>query len=292
MPADDGIFSPHLVIQDLNDRHELGNDLFQISHGPFFQRLRQYRMVGISAGPGNHVDGFVHIQSPGSEKPDHLRNHHGGMGIIDLDHRIVRQVIEIASPGNTFIQDQLRSVADHKILLIDPQQPSVVVAVIRIQKQRQIPRDILLVKADPVRYDGFLHAVHVKEMKLVGPVFITCHFNIVHSGLQCQSPEGNRIRDIGFHKPALIFDPWIRSFLLQPVFKFLLEQPQVIIQPDPVAAHSQRGNRIQKARRKTTQSAVSERRLRLQLFDLAEVLSVFRKDIPRFLIDPQIDHVV
>ena len=129
-------------------------------------------------------------------------------------------------------------------------------------------------------------------MKLVGPVFITCHFNIVHSGLKRQSPEGNWIRDIGFHKPAPVFNPRIRSFLLQPVFKFLLEQPQVIIQPDPVAAHSQRSDGIQKARRKTAQTAVSKGRLRLQLFDLAEVFTVFRKDIPHFLIDPQIDHIV
>ena len=56
------------------------------------------------------------------------------MGIVDLDRRIVIQVMQIAAALYALLQYHLRARTDHKILLIDPQKPSRLITVIRIEE--------------------------------------------------------------------------------------------------------------------------------------------------------------
>ena len=76
------------------------------------------------------------------------------------------------------------------------------------------------------------------------------------------------------------------------IFKLLLKQAEMVVQTDSVTCQSECCDRIKETCRKTSESAVSERRLRLCLFDLADVLSVLLQHLFYFLINTEIDHVV
>ena len=71
-----------------------------------------------------------------------------------------------------------------------------------------------------------------------------------------------------------------------------MEQAEVIPQPHAVAGQVQRCQRIQEAGGQTAQTAVAQRRLRLDLFNVGKALSGSSQCIAGFLIQPQIDEVV
>ena len=120
------------IIQNLNNGHKLRHHLFQISNRPFLQRLSQNGMIGISTGLLYDLHCLVKVNSPLHEQPDQFRNHHRRMSIIDLNHRIIRQVMKGTALFHTLIQNQLGPITDHKILLIDAKLPPCLIAVIRI----------------------------------------------------------------------------------------------------------------------------------------------------------------
>ncbi len=102
--------------------------------GPFLQGFCQDGMVGISAGPGDDFHGFFKINAFFAQKTDQFRNYHGRMRVIDLDGGIIVKIMEITAPPGTFIQNQLCPGADHQILLVNPQETSVIITVVGIQK--------------------------------------------------------------------------------------------------------------------------------------------------------------
>ena len=128
------ILSAYLIIQHLDDRYKLRNHFFQIMHRPFFQCFCKNRMIGICACLLHDFNSIIHLDSTLCQQSDQLRNNHGRMGIIDLDHRIIWKIIQCTALCDTFIQNQLCGIADHKILLINTQFPSVFITVIRIQE--------------------------------------------------------------------------------------------------------------------------------------------------------------
>ena len=89
-------------------------------------------MIGIGTGFLHDLHSLVKVNAPSCQKTDQLRNNHGRMGIIDLNHCIIRQIVEIASFSFALIQNILRAAADHKILLVNPQLAAILVTVIRI----------------------------------------------------------------------------------------------------------------------------------------------------------------
>ena len=189
-------------------------------------------MIGISTGSLDDLHRLVKIDSPLHKQPDQLRNHHRRMSIINLNHRIIRQVMKITSLSHTLIQNQLCSIADHKILLIDPQLPSRLVTVVRIQKQRQVLPDLLLVKGNAFLHNSLIHTFHIKQMQPVCPVLIPCHRNIIQTRMHGQLPESNRVGYLPTNQPALILNPRIRHLLLKTILKLLLKQSHMVIQPD------------------------------------------------------------
>ena len=297
VPVDDGCafiveFSSYSVVQHLDDRHKLGYDLLKIGDGPFLKSLRKNRMVGIGAGSGYHVDGCVHIQAAGSEQADQLRYYHGRVRVVDLDHRVVREIIELASPGHALIQDELSAAADHEILLVNAQKPPLFVAVVRIEEESQVLFNVFLIKIDSVRCNGIIHGIQIKKVKPVGPVMVACHFDIVHSRSDLQAAEFHGIGHVSPVQPGLIFDPGVRRLLLEVILKYLLKKSQMIVQSDSVSGQAQRSDGIQEAGGQTSQSAVSQRGFRLKLFNLAQILSVILQNLLYFSINPEVNQIV
>ena len=164
------------------------------------------------------------------------------MGIVNLNNRVFIQIIQIAALSRTLIQDKLRAIAHHKILLINPKFSSGLIAVIRIQEQGNILRNILFIKLNAILNNSLVYRIHIKKPQLIRTVLITCHSNLIHPGLKGKLSKLNGIGYICLLQPGLRLNPWILHLLLQIIFKFLFKQPQMIVQANTLATVSERSN--------------------------------------------------
>ena len=80
-------------------------------------------MVGIRAGIGDNLYCLFEFDPLLCQQADQFRNYHTWMGVIDLNRRIICQIVKLASPGHTLLQDQLCSCRNHQILLVNTQSP-------------------------------------------------------------------------------------------------------------------------------------------------------------------------
>ena len=109
-------------VQFLYDGNYLGNCLFNIGQGPFFQCLGQNGMIGIGAGIANHLDSLIHCKTFfQSQNTYQFRNDKGGMGIVDLNCGVFCHTTQIAALFLQFFQYEPGSVGAQKILLVDSQ---------------------------------------------------------------------------------------------------------------------------------------------------------------------------
>ena len=89
-------------------------------------------MVGISTGLCHDLDRFFHADSLLHQKADEFRDYHAWVGIVDLDGRIISQIMQITAALYGFVQDQVSGIADHEILLVNTEDTSGFVGVIRV----------------------------------------------------------------------------------------------------------------------------------------------------------------
>ena len=113
------VFAHHAAVQFVDDRKKLRNCLFQEMNRPFFQCLRKDRVVCVRAGLRYDLDRLIHQNSALHQKTDQLRNHHARVCIVDLDCRVLIQLVQIAASCQRLVDDELCRIADHKILLVD-----------------------------------------------------------------------------------------------------------------------------------------------------------------------------
>ena len=144
------VFLLCLCIQLMDDRQQVWNYFLEVIDRPFLQCLGKDGMVRVSAGFAYNIDGFLHGKASLLQQADQLRNHHGRVGIVDLDHNVIIQLVQIVALLLAFHQDELCAVAYHEILLVDTKQLSGTVAVIRVEEQCQVFLDLMLVKVDAV----------------------------------------------------------------------------------------------------------------------------------------------
>ena len=223
------------LIQLFDDGHQLGHYLLQVVFRPFFQSLRQNRVIGVGTGFCDDLHGFFEVNLLITQQPDQLRNHHGGVGVIDLDGGIVVQVVKIAAPLQAFLQNQLSPGADHQILLIDPKKAAGVVAVVWVKEQSQVLFNVGLVKLDAVPDNGLVNGVQVEQVQIIGAAFIACDGNLVEPCGVVLSCQGHRICFIGFPCPVMSAQPEVGSLVLEIVREILVEEPAVVSEADAVA---------------------------------------------------------
>ena len=105
---------------------------------------------------------LLELDSTLCEETDKLRNYHTRMCIVDLDHCVIGKVMKIAAFCCCLIQDQLCRIAYHEVLLIDTKLSSCIIAVIRIQEQCQVVKDVLFVKGNSIVNHRFVCQIDVK----------------------------------------------------------------------------------------------------------------------------------
>ena len=204
--VDDGnalilIFSSYFVIQHLNNRHKLGNHFLQVVYRPFFKRLGKDGMVCICTCSGYYIDSVVHIHASLHEQTDQFRDHHSRMCIVDLDHRVIRQVIQVASLCRALVENELRAAAYHEVLLVDTEQSSLLIAVVRIKEQRQVLLDVFFIEINSVFHDRLVNRVNIEKMKFICLVIVACHFDVIHSRIDIEALELYRIYRVSLLEP-------------------------------------------------------------------------------------------
>ena len=124
--------SSYLIIQNLNNRDKLRNNLCQIMSRPFLKCLSQNCMVCICAGLTYNINRRIHVHPFRYKQANQLRYDHGWMCVVDLDYCVVEQIIKVTSLRLTLIDNESCGIAYHEILLVDTKLSSIFVTVIRI----------------------------------------------------------------------------------------------------------------------------------------------------------------
>ena len=151
---DDG--DARVIVLGLGDLVELDDDvgdgrrdLLQAGERPLLERLGKNRVVGVGDHGAHDGDGLVKLDVVlGGEQADELGNDHGGVRVVDLDHGVVGQVVQIATALDGLVDQELGGIAHHKVLLVDAKQTALLVGIIRIEEQGEVLGDLGLVEVD------------------------------------------------------------------------------------------------------------------------------------------------
>ena len=175
------VFRTDAAIQLLDDRNQLRNHLFQIFHRPGFQSLCKDGVVRVCAGLRYHLNRLIHGECLVlGQNPDQLRDHQRRVCVIDLDHGMIIEVTQIILLRLHLAKNPLSCIADHEILLVDAKKTSLLIGIVRIQEQRQILLDLILIKGNSLLNQGIIHGVHIEQTKLVDAGIVADDINVVH----------------------------------------------------------------------------------------------------------------
>ena len=146
-------------------------------------------MIGICAGLLYDLNRLIEVDLFLNKKTDQLRNNHRRMCIIDLDRHMLMKLSEIISLFFTLADDILCRTGNHKVLLINSKNTTCLITVIRIEEQRQVLTDIVLIKIDSVSNDCIIYRLYIKKMKFVASAFVSGYINIIQMGTKTEILE-------------------------------------------------------------------------------------------------------
>ena len=282
----------HPAVQLLDDGHQLGHRFLEVVHRPLLQSLRQDGVVGVGAGLAHLVDGLVQRDPSLGEQADELGDDHGGVGVVDLDHRVLGELTERLALVLQLLEDELGPGADHEVLLVHPQKPSGPVAVVGVEEQGEVVEDVALVEVDAVFHQGLVHPLQVEEVELVHAAFIAGDIQVVEHRPGLPLGEGHGEAHSGVLQPALGGEPGVRLLLLLVVPEVLVEQAEVVEKAHPVPGQAQGGAGVQIAGGQAPQAPVAQGGFRLRLFHGGQVLPRLLQRLFHLVVDPQVDQVV
>ena len=188
--VDDG--DARVVVLGLRDLIELddnvgdgGGDLLQAGERPLLERLGKDRVVGVGDHGAHDGNGLVKLDVVlGGEQADELGNDHGGVRVVDLDHGVVGQIVQVAAALDGLVDQELGGVAHHEVLLVDAKQAALLIGIIRIEEQGEVLGDFGLVEVDGTAGDqAVVDARQVEQTQAVlGGLAVTGHIDVDELG--------------------------------------------------------------------------------------------------------------
>ena len=279
-------------VELLNDRHQLRNDRIEVRTRPLLEGLREDRVVRVGAGLRDDLHRLLEVDAMLAEQADELRDDHARVGVVDLDRRVVREIMVVAATCRALREDQLRAGGHHQILLVDTETTTGLVRIVRVEEQRQVLVDRGLIEADAVMHDALVDGVEVEEVQGIRATLVAGHGELIEACGIRLACELHRIGHVGLFRPAVRREPWIRLLVLDVPLEGLVEQPEVVTEANAVARQVQCRKRIQEAGCETAEAAIAEGRLRLDLLDVGEVLPCGCQRVTHRIIQPEVDQVV
>ena len=279
-------------VQLSEDGRQLGRGLLNEGQGPFLQRLGQDSVVGIGAGFGHLLHRLVHAKPPPGEQAHQLRDDHGGVGVVDLDDHVVAEGIQGAAPLLQLFQHQLGSGGHHEVLLVHPQQPSRLVAVVGVEEGGEAGGQVGLVEVDALLGGGG-GGLHVKEVQAAcGGGVSAGDGDVKQLGLHRAEAEGHFEFHTGGDEPALVLDPGVGPLGLLVVLELLLKQAVVVVEAHAVPVQAQGGDGVQEAGGQAAQAAVPQGGLGLHVLDSGQGAAALRQDGVHLVVNAKGQQVV
>ena len=120
----------------------------------------------------------------------------------------------IASACNALCENELSTCADHHVLLVNSQETSCLVGIIRIEEERQVLCNRGLVKGNALLDDTLVNRVKVKQVQCVRASLVTGDSQLVKAGSVGFSGKFYRIGDVSLLSPGVLGQPRVRQFIL------------------------------------------------------------------------------
>ena len=123
--VDDG--DARVIVLGLRDLIELDDnvgdgrgDLLQAGERPLLERLGKNRVVSVGDHGAYDGHGLVKLDAMlGGEQANELGDDHGGVRVVNLDHGIVGQIVQVAAALDGLVDQELGGVAYHEVFLVD-----------------------------------------------------------------------------------------------------------------------------------------------------------------------------
>ena len=199
--VDDG--NARVIVLGLCDLVELdddvgdgGRDLLQAGERPLLERLGKDRVVGVGDHGAHNGNGLVKLDVVlGGEQADELGNDHGGVRVVDLNHGVVGQVVQVAAALDGLVDQELGGVAHHEVLLVDAKQAALLVGIVGVQEQGEVLGDLGLVEVDGAAgYQAVVDACQVEQAQAVlGGLAVTGHIDVDELGGNGKVAELNSV---------------------------------------------------------------------------------------------------
>ena len=250
-------------------------------------------MICICTGLAHHAYRLINIKRLLLNKyPDKLRNYHCWMRIVDLNHSMVMKLVQIVLTLLLFSENQMCSVRYEEILLIYPKEISGHIRVIGIQEKSEIILGLCFIEVNSLFYKFFIYRLYIKQPELVDTGSVSDDIHVVKARHYFLSAKINIKSRICLLKPTVFLYPVILLFNLEIILKHLLKKSKMIVESDSLPGKSESCYRIKEACGKPSETAVSQRRLRLILFDLGKIFAVFCQYIFYPVIDTKINKII
>ena len=298
--VDDG--NARVVVLGLCDLIELDDnvgdgrgDLLQAGERPLFERLGKNRVVSVGDHGAYDGHGLVKLDVVlGGEQANELGDDHGGVRVVNLDHGVVGQIVQVAAALDGLVDQELGGVAHHEVFLVDAKQAALLVRIVGVEEQGEVLGDLGLVEVDGAAgYQAVVDTRQVEQAQAVlGGLAVARHVDVDELGGNGKVAELNSVGAVVIDQDILLPEPLVGNGLLLIVDKALTEQAVVVVEAHAVAGQAQRGDGIQEARGQAAQAAVAERRFDLKLLNLIEVVARGGELVLNLAIDTEVDHVV
>src|SRR5882762_2179799 len=292
-----------IAVDQIDDLQMPRQQALEHRHGPRLERLRQQRVIGVRKHSGRDLPAFGPRQAVLVDQQAHeLRNRHRRVRVVQLNGDRVRNGRERAPLAQMRRQDVLQARADEEILLLEPQLLALRRGVVRVQHARQVLGFQLLLHGgrivagiegvDMKRGDG---ATGPEAQMIDGGTAVTRSQLVESDGVDIrrvdpavQFGRSRVLRNLDSaaeshseaHAAARHFpdiaqaQPAARDLALAAVGADDLREYAVVI-ANAVADGRvlQRGQRIEEARRQTTQAAVTQAGIDLLRGDVLEFMT-------------------
>ncbi len=320
VPGRGDVHVVHEAVVDLeDDLHVPRQQALEERDRPALQRLGQQRVVGVGRGLLRQLPGPVPGQPLVVEQHPHQLCHgDGGVGVVELDRHLVRQLVQAVVGALVAAQDVVDRGADEEVLLLQAQLPALGGVVLGVEHLGDALRQRLLLHRASV-----VPVVEDLEVEVVGGlgrpepqvvdrvVVVAGHRHVVGHGLHLLGldPAAAQLAvDLLLLHAAVKVDrhgalvagdlpdvaqaqPGVGVLHLPAVLQPLLEDAELIADAVAVARQGQRGHGVEEAGRQAAQAAVAQARIGLVLQQPTQVDAVLQQQHPRHLVLPQIDQV-
>ena len=262
---------------------------------PFFQSLCHDGMVCVGAASRCDIPGVLPLQMFFIQEDSHkLRNRYGRMGIVHLEHYLLRQHMDIFILLFEFFNRHLQAGGVEEVLLLQAQFFAGVVIIIWVENFNKVLRQVFLFhcllvislvkggqaeRVNRLRIPDTECVDHVISIAYNRHIIRHCQNGLIaflDKHIALPVPDRLHITSefylrcifrTAYFEWISVLQPFIRHFDLITVFNFLLEHAVVVADTAAIGRVSKRSKGIQKAGCQTAKTAVAESRIRLLVLD-------------------------